>query len=245
MAFDLLSHSTLLREHVAVGKVILGVNHTMSDFATKRRKDLDLVFARPGSSGTAAEGSTFVSLAERFGINLSKSELETLLALPDVQVAPVGSVLIAMEAKATMTAHNKARPRLYDELSSSHLCIHGESEAALAIAYAQVNGSDEFVSPNPVNVDRMQQGLLPVVSRHNQPKDTQGVIDKLASLRSRNNSRETGFDAIGVTVLNMRNDGSPVTVMSGGPAPRPGDALHYDTMIMRMATRYDTEFGRI
>ena len=41
--FDLLGTSALLHRHVAEGKVIFGVNHTMRDFKTRRKKDLDLV----------------------------------------------------------------------------------------------------------------------------------------------------------------------------------------------------------
>ncbi len=47
--FDLLNTSALLRSHVTEGKVIFGVNHTMRDFKTRRKKDLDLVIARPGT----------------------------------------------------------------------------------------------------------------------------------------------------------------------------------------------------
>jgi hypothetical protein len=47
--FDLLGTSALLHRHVAEGKVIFGVNHTMRDFKTRRKKDLDLVIARPGT----------------------------------------------------------------------------------------------------------------------------------------------------------------------------------------------------
>ena len=45
MALDLLSTSALLVRHAEQGKVVLGVNHSMSDFQTGRRKKLDLVIA--------------------------------------------------------------------------------------------------------------------------------------------------------------------------------------------------------
>lgn len=40
VAFDLMLTSSLLRRHVEEGKVVLGVNHEMRDFATGRKKDL-------------------------------------------------------------------------------------------------------------------------------------------------------------------------------------------------------------
>ncbi len=37
VALDLLATSSLLRRHVDDGKVVLGVNHTLTDFATGRK----------------------------------------------------------------------------------------------------------------------------------------------------------------------------------------------------------------
>lgn len=245
VAFDLLTSSSLLRQHAKEGKIVLGVNHAMSDFVAHRKKDLDLVVARPGEARSEADGETLVTLVERYGIDLEEQELETLLSLPELPVGSVGSVLIAMEAKATMTAHVKACPRLYDELSSSHACVHGESDTALAIGYAQINIAPEFISPNPSNVARIASGQAPIVSPHKQPSDTERVLDKLRSLRVRGDKHGVGFDAIGVTILDLRNDGSPVELVTRAPAPQPGEPFHYSTMIMRMATRYDTEFKDI
>ena len=39
-----------------------------------------------------------------------------------------------------MTAHTRALPRLYDELNSSHLCVHGASRQALAIGFVVIGG---------------------------------------------------------------------------------------------------------
>jgi len=89
VALDLLATSSTLRGHVSEGKVVLGVNHTMTDFATGRKKDLDLVIARP--SGEIADGApTFRGLAQRYGMVLTDLELGMLNALPDLYVADVG-----------------------------------------------------------------------------------------------------------------------------------------------------------
>src|SRR5207248_2899373 len=47
--FDLLRTSALLQKHALAGKVIFGVNFEMRDYATGRKKDLDLVIARPSA----------------------------------------------------------------------------------------------------------------------------------------------------------------------------------------------------
>lgn len=254
VAFDLLCTSSLLRSHAEQGKVVLGVNHEMRDYATGRKKDLDLVFARPRDLAPeigevlldqSARGQTLQSLAERFRAELDPEEQGALDALPPVRVAPVGAVLIALEAKAAMTAHVKALPRLYDELNSSHLCVHGASSQALSIAYVQVNIAHTFVSPNPDNTRRLVAGEPPEVSQHRQPQAAQRVLDKVAEIPRRSSNSGHGFDAIGVSVLELRNDGTPVRLVEESPAPKPGESFHYASMIIRMANEYDAVFAKI
>ena len=78
IALDLVAHSRLLRHHVEQGKVVLGVNHTMRDFATGRQKVLDLVVARP--VGEPRSEQHFALRAERYGIDLG-SEARALLGM--------------------------------------------------------------------------------------------------------------------------------------------------------------------
>ncbi|UWP83909.1 hypothetical protein [Dactylosporangium fulvum] len=214
----------------------------MRDFATNRKKDLDLVIARPASPVTPGT-ITFQDLAEKYGIKLSADEESVLGTLPALRSGPVGAALVALEAKACMTAHIKALPRLYDELNSSHLCVHGASRRALAIAYVQVNASTEFASPI-VNNRPLEPGTMQFTT-HRQPESTVRVLQKIAEIPRRSASSETGFDGIGVTVLNFRNDGGPVDLVREPPAPQAGDQFHYSSMIVRMANEYDTKFSAI
>ncbi len=201
IALDLLTHSALLREHALSGKVVLGVNHSMTDFQTHRKKKLDLVIARP-SSDVPYGGPTFRSLATAYGVRLSQQAHAALQGVPDIPIASVGAVHIALEAKAAMTAHQKARPRLYDELNSSHLCVHGASEQALAIGYVQVNAAKSFVSSvsNPFSVSLQE----PRVTTHTQPRAVLQVLEKVGELPRRTGRSGVGFDGIGVTVLELR-----------------------------------------
>lgn len=242
VAFDLLRTSALMRRHADEGKVVLGVNHTMTDFATGRKKDLDLVVARP-SGPVPATAKGFADLVARYGILLTVDESAAVAALPAIPIAPVGAVLVALEAKACMTAHVKSLPRLYDELNSSHLCVHGASRQALAIGYVQVNAADEFLSP--VVNNRLTTIADAQVTKHRQPADTERVVRKITEIPRRSNSSESGFDGIGITVLDLRNDGGSVRIVDRPPAPQPGDSFQYDEMIVRMANEYDTTFTSI
>ena len=221
----------------------MGVNHRMANFASGGHKDLDLVFARPEHGTELTGNQTFASLATRFAIPLNSDEQGVMDGLPTLYVAPVGAVLIALEAKACMTAHIKALPRLHDELNSSHQCVHGAARQALAIGYVQVNNASEFVSP--VINNKLEPGEAPTVSRHRQPHDTLRVIAKVKEIPRRSASSEAGFDGLGITVIDFDNNGGPVELVTTAPAPQPGDPFHYSSMIMRMANEYDATFGNI
>jgi len=237
IAFDLLSTSSLLRQHVAEGKVTIGVNHEMVDFKVRRKKNLDLVIARPSDESTDTRPTTLSELADGIGVLLSREERAEFEALPSVDKRPVGAVLVALEAKACMTAHSKSRPRLYDELNSSQQTIHGAADQAVAVGLAMVNIAPTFVSPG------LQKGKSPVVTQHKQPAVTEKVIAKLRELPRRTTTGTEGFDALGIVIVDLRNDGTPVAITTGPPAPQAGDQDTYAEMVMRAASLYDYRFA--
>ncbi len=239
--FDLMRNCRALTQHIKAGSVGFGINHEMRDFKTGRKKDLDLVICTPGTPESANKKlTTFRKLGEKYDIKLTDGQSEELDELPAFEETPVGEVHLALEAKACMTAHGKARPRLYDELSSSHLTIHGSSNFAIAAGFVMVNISDQFISPtsNPFSVAERS----PEYNAHKQPKDTEGIIEKVREIQRRSDTGETGFDAIGLVVVSCVNDGTPVEVVTVPPAPKPGDLLHYDAMIRKIANLYQSRF---
>lgn len=242
LLFDLLQQCPLLREHIQREKVGFGINHEMRDFKTARKKNLDLVLCTPGTN-VGASPLAFTDLVTQYGVALSAAETARLLTYPPLRRVPVGSVHLALEAKACMTAHIKALPRLYDELNSSHLAIHGSADFAIAAGFAVVNFAATFVSP-----DRNRRSLrrrAPDVSRHDQPKDTVRTIEKLKEIPRRTQQGAEGFDALGIVVIEIPNDDSLVKVLTTPPAPAPGDVWHYDQMIRRIASLYATKFGNV
>lgn len=235
--FDLLQHSTLLREHVASGQLIFGINHEMRDFRTRRKKDLDLVLARP-ASGTIRKPFTFRSLMTKWTILLDSEERRILEELPDAVQHPVGAVHLALEAKACMTEHGKARSRLYDELNSSHDAVHGSAEMAIAAGFVMVNIAERFISPELNKVG----GPLRV-TEHNQPRVTESVIEKVLEVPRRATTSAQGFDALAIVVVDCTNDGiTPVRIVRSPPAPEPGNPVHYDAMIGRIIQLYESRF---
>ena len=118
--------------HVEAGTVHFGINHEMRDFVHDRKKNLDLVLCTPSAGHHRSSAMTLSSMAAEYGIKLNATEQAELERLPLLSRATVGAVLMALEAKACMTAHQRALPRLYDELNSSHLTVHGATDQAIA-----------------------------------------------------------------------------------------------------------------
>lgn len=243
--FDLLQHSAALRKNVEAGKVAFGINHEMRDFETSRKKVLDLVVCTPRHGASKGVPKTFAGLAAESGVVLDARERAILAGLPDVPVTPVGSVQIALEAKATMTAHIRALPRLHDELDSSHLTVHGHADAAIAAALVTVNLSDRFVSP--VTNARAMSGAPAdfVWSQEPQPRSAERTIAKVREIRRRSSSGDRGFDAMGIVVIDFRNDGSPCRMVATPPAPTIGDTDHYQSMIHRVGALYAAKFSHL
>jgi len=239
--FDLLRESALLRSHVAQGKVYFGVNHSMVDFVNRKKKKLDLVICRPDGAPT---GRSFADLAGDQKVVLTSAQRAELAALPVLLESPVGAVLVALEAKACMTAHSKSLPRLFDELNSSHQIVHGASNNALSIGMVTVNVADEFISPGFNK--QPDPAMRTVISKHKQPGAALTVMGMVETLPRRTSRSSTGYDGLGVIALRLRNDGvTPVEVHTAAPAPKPGEIFHYESMIRRMANEYDSAFARI
>lgn len=219
----------------------------MVDHTNNRPKNLDLVLCRPEVGATAPKkrsmAHTFADFADEFDLELNTDDRQLLASLPPLIQQPVGSVLAALEAKAAMTEFGKARPRLFDELASSHLVVHGDTDSAIAVGFAMINGSDRFISPtaNPC----FAWGAPMHTSKHVQPKQLTETIDKIRSLPRRSAIGVPGFDAIAAVAVRCINDGTtPVTIITDpaeGAVP-PQDVLHYGTMINRVVGIYQSRF---
>jgi hypothetical protein len=238
IVFDLLRTNTLLQRHVANGTVYFGINHEMRDFVHDRKKNLDLVLCT-ASTATPATMQNLGSMALDFEIDLTEREQSELDALPILRRAAVGSVLIALEAKACMTAHQRALPRLYDELNSSHLTVHGSNDQAIAAGFAMVNMASRYLSPD---LNKKNREKDPEWSSHNQPRDAQLAIEKIRQLPRRAKTGDTGYDALSIVVVDCSNDGTPVKLITDPPAPQPGEVYHYTSMLDRLGHIYSTRF---
>ncbi|GAA4633084.1 hypothetical protein GCM10023196_069200 [Actinoallomurus vinaceus] len=135
-----------------------------------------------------------------------------------------------------MTEHVKALPRLFDELASSQQVVHADTEDAIAVGFAIVNASETFISP-----DRNKRNITidaAYVSTQ-APHGAARTMAKLRELPRRTSSIEDGFDAFGVMIIKMTNDGGPIGLVDGLPAPDLSDDLHYERMLERLVYLYE------
>lgn len=243
IVLDLLENCALLRKHVEAGRVGFGINHVMHDFRLNRKKNLDLVICTHAEPGIDSD-TTFLSLVESFGVVLDPTEKGALAKLPDFRRTSVGSVLVALEAKACMTEHIKACPRLYDELSSSFQTIHGDTQSAIAAAFVTINTAEEFVSP--VRNKDVKIGKPLKTTIHGQPHAAKRVLEKTKELPRRSGEDGVGYDALGVVFIECRNDGSPVsTVEELSDGTKVDPIITYSAMIQRIASQYTSRYREL
>jgi hypothetical protein len=179
-----------------------------------------------------------MSMGREWALALDETATRALAGAPRLHRVRVGSVLLALEAKACMTAHQRALPRLYDELNSSHQTVHAATDQAIAAGFVMVNAAPSYLSPDL----NKTLGAPQTWSRHDQPRDAQLVVDKVRQLPRRARAGDVGYDALAIAVISCANDGGPVTLVNGPPAPQPGDIHHYAAMIDRIAHIYATRF---
>lgn len=242
--FDLLLTSPIIREQAKNGNLAFGVNHKIVDYSRAREKNLDLVLCRPNHE-IKSKHRTFADLAEKYGLSLSPEQWELLGDLPDLREAGVGQVLVALEAKACMTEHGKAGPRLFDELNSSQQIVHGASSNSLAVGVVTINTADHFFSPTANKHLEHDASLERVYNQHSQPRDTERVVGYINSLPRRSQQHPQGFDALAIMMMVLVNDGSRVIPYSGPLAPEPGSTFEYSAMIHRVVGEYTARFSSV
>lgn len=204
---DLLAACPALAKHAAAREVVGGINVPFT-FSNGKRKNLDLAVGVP--------------------------DCPVVEPLEQMQIldGKLSELRISVEAKQCMTEHSKTKPRLFDELSSSHEIVHQGSPAAIAGGVVVVNIADRFASPLRQNAD----GPL-VFTEHRQPKVTKSMVEHLRGLKLRDSIDDVGFDAFSTIVIECDNTGE-CRLHTDVPSPQSGDLDHYHTFIQRISDAY-------
>ena len=215
---DLLDACSLMRAHAVQMKIVAGINAPYTD-QNGKPKTRDLAIGTPHPNAVLAP--TKVS---------------------PICEAMIGRVLFSMEAKQCMTEHSKTKPRLFDELSSSHQIVHAGDPDAIAAGIVVVNIADRFASPTR----QISADGPPLFITHKQPAVTESMVKHLQGLKIRDLKSGIGsglgFDAFAILIIDCDNTG-PCALYTNPPAPQIGQSHHYETFIKRITQAYEARFS--
>ncbi|MHB1421606.1 MAG: hypothetical protein ACYC3I_00135 [Gemmataceae bacterium] len=225
---DLVAACPSLRVHAEADHIVYGINCLYTFPISGKTKTLDFVIAK----GKPEE------VAERIGGAIAPAALLGTKKIGNrkIKQLAVERVLISCESKAVMTEHSKSKPRLFDELSSSHEIVHQGDPEAIAAGITVVNIAKTFVSPT-----RQKGGDL-VVTPHRQPDVTRQMVEHLRGLPIRTDRATAGFDAYATIVIDCDNQ-KVASLWTEPPAPQVGDRDHYDTFLLALSQAYEDRFG--
>jgi hypothetical protein len=211
---DLLEHCTPLGDRAARGEIVAKLNHNV--IVGHDEWNIDLAI------GPAAAPSP--PPAER-----------------KIRMEPPAVVEIAVEAKAVMTEHGKARLNRVRDLRAFHSHAHLYNDKVIAVAVVAVNVAQHFWSPTRAPDD---------ISRHG-PTVGAKTVTVFRNLPLRNaHTDPPGLEAVAMIVIHHDNlkknphpfpempTPTPTSLITAAPAPQPGEPMHYATMITRVCRAY-------
>jgi hypothetical protein len=225
---DLIAACPSLRGNAEANRIVYGINCLYTFPISGKTKTLDVVIAK----GKPEEG------VERIGGVIAPAAVLGTAKVGNRKVKhlAIERVLLSCETKAAMTEHVKSKPRLFDELSSSHEIVHQGDPEAIAAGVAVVNIAKTFVSPT------RQKGVSLIVTQHRQPDVTRQMVEHLRGLPIRTDRSTAGFDAYATIVIDCDNQ-KVASLWTAPPAPQPGDRDHYDTFLAALSRAYEDRFA--
>ena len=218
---DFLLECDVLRRHAELGRLGFGINHVV---VGPINKTLDLVLTRVPPSRGVVKRQTFATLVERYGIVLDPDDRSVLGALPIIEQdtrEDVSEVLVALGGQGVHDGTREVRlPRLHAEILATGYLAKRAVRSCIVVSYSLVNAAPTFRTPSG-------KGRT---NKHKQPDDARKVVGMLANAvpLARDYGNLLGFDVVGATVIDCRNDGSPVSVCEGAEAPARASHVHYE-----------------
>jgi hypothetical protein len=231
--FDLLDSCDIFNTQATQGKISFAVNHLM---VGPINKTLDLVICAVPKGRKPRGRRTFAQLGEHYGIQLSPDDQTALAGLPVIEEelsSDVSEVLIALEAKACFTDLVGSIPRLHAEILATGYLAKQAAPSCITVSYTLVNGASSFVSPG-------KQGN---VKKHSE-SEAKAVLDMIRkAIPTAHNQPAFGYDVIGASLIECRNDGSQVKILNTPPAPAHTDFIYYERMMTSLCGVYRSKFG--
>lgn len=228
LLLDCILECDALYEDARAGHIGFKINYVM---VGPINKTLDLVLTRvPRSRNTTEKRRSFGAVGTSYGIELSAVdalEVEKLNMVVEENVTDVSEVALAVEAKACMTDHIGALPRLHAEILATGYLAKRATPECTVVSYTLVNAADTFISSS--------KGL----KRMRQPESANAVLRMLnEAVPLCRDQRLFGYDVVGALSIVCRNDGSLVTHSPIVGSPDRDTAIHYERMIRSICSAY-------
>ncbi|MGN2252527.1 hypothetical protein ACFWZ4_04075 [Frateuria sp. GZRe12] len=229
LLLDCLLECDALYEDARAGKIGFAINHLM---VGPINKTLDLVLTRvPRSRGSLGGRRTFLDVGKSYGIALTAEEeglLAEVVSVHEETRSDVSEVAVAVEAKACMTDHIGALPRLHAEILATGYLAKRAAPECTVVSYTLVNTAETFRS-GADSPKKMRQ-----------PESAKAVLNMLAAAvpLCRDHHGLLGYDAVGALSIACRNDGTPVTVSTGECSPATDSSIHYERMVRQICAAY-------
>jgi hypothetical protein len=237
LLFDLLLECDALRDAAALGRIGFGINYEM---VGPINKTLDLVITLVDPDRDVKRAKSFAEIGVGYGIALTEEDKTVLATLPRVyedRDRNASEVAIALEAKACMTEHVKSLPRLHAEILATGYLARQAQRQCITVSYSLVNATTDFRTPSSTTGK---------VNHHSQPGDARRVVNMIdLAIPVAAKVHEIGYDVVGVSVIDCRNDGSPVTLVDDpAMAPTTNSRLHYTRMVRNICSEFRARFKR-
>jgi hypothetical protein len=148
-------------------------------------------------------------------------------------------IWMAVDAKAIMTEHGKARRNRQRDLNSFQDILHRKNPRTIVAGLLIVNIAERFQTP----LARSQEG---VTEHRNIVRLVTEIVSLMGGLpRGGVEPGQPGLDALGVIVLSHSNiRGEPTLLVVDPPAPGADDALSYASLLRDLCAAFAARFGK-
>ncbi len=233
LLLDCLLGCDALYEDAREGRIGFAINYEM---VGPINKTLDVVLLRVPRNRTAGmKRRTFLEVGLHYGIVLTADELKQLadleLVFEDTN-EDVSEVAVAVEAKACMTKHSGALPRLHAEILATGYLAKRAAPQCTVVSYTLVNAASTLLTESKTEKMRQPESAAVVLK----------MLDQAVPL-CRDHHGLLGYDAVGALSIECRNDGSPVVVATGPGSPLKNSQIHYERMLRQICAAYRSRRG--
>jgi hypothetical protein len=152
---------------------------------------------------------------------------------------PAISVLTSVENKTIMAAHGKARKNRFGDLIAYSNHMHNHRRDCIATGIVVVNTSSIYENPDP-----FAKGLKR--ARFDMQKVVPDTIRLFGNLPLRDNPDEPSDQPEALAVIVVDYDGRHLSkLVTEPPAPQLGEAIHYESLLKRIAMLYEKRFSQL